>query len=112
MCLIAEDTRQLHFVGASRVSKYSPTETVQVPSLSLSLSLSPSLSLPLPLSPRSQVGSNNRKRDLTVELIDKCGPSLVVGRMADIYTLGQVVVERGIHLILFRCSPTKMYHYC
>ena len=45
MCLIAEDTRQLHFVGASRVSKYSPTETVQVPSLSLSLSLSPSPSL-------------------------------------------------------------------
>ncbi|CAI8044203.1 hypothetical protein GBAR_LOCUS24543 [Geodia barretti] len=44
----------------------------------------------------TQVGSNNRKRDLTVELIDKCGPSLVVGRMADIYTLGQIVVERAV----------------
>ena len=42
-----------------------------------------------------QAGSNDRKRDLVVDLIDKCGPSLVTGRMADIYALGQVVVERG-----------------
>ena len=46
-------------------------------------------------SPSPQAGSNDRKRDLVVDLIDKCGPSLVTGRMADIYALGQVVVERG-----------------
>jgi hypothetical protein len=44
----------------------------------------------------TQVGSNNRKRDLTVQLVDRCGPSLIVGRMADIYTLGQVMVERAV----------------
>ena len=43
----------------------------------------------------SQVGSNDRKRDVAVELIDKCGPSLVTGRLADVYTLGQAVTEKS-----------------
>ena len=51
----------------------------------------------VPPSPRVQVGSNDRKKELVVELVDKCGPSLVIGRMADIYALGQIVVERGIN---------------
>lgn len=42
-----------------------------------------------------QVGCNDRKKDLAVELIERCGPSLVTGRLADIYALGQVAAERG-----------------
>jgi hypothetical protein len=44
----------------------------------------------------TQAGSNDRKRDLVVELIDRCGPSLITGRMADVYALGQAVVERAV----------------
>ena len=46
----------------------------------------------------TQVGSNDRKKQLAMRLIDECGPSLVTGRLGDIYALGQVVSEKGTYI--------------
>ena len=58
---------------------------------SLSLFLPPSLLPSLP----PQVGTNDRKKQLALKLIEDCGPILVTGRLVDIYTLGQMVQERS-----------------
>lgn len=40
-------------------------------------------------------GTNDKKKALARQLIDKCEPTLVTGRLGDIYALGQDITERG-----------------
>ena len=42
-----------------------------------------------------QSGTNDRKRDLAVKVIEESGPTLITGRLGDIYAVSQAVEEKS-----------------
>lgn len=48
----------------------------------------------------SNCGTNDKKKALARQLIEKCEPTILTGRLGDIYALGQDITERGKHLQL------------
>ena len=42
----------------------------------------------------SQAGTSDRKRDLAVEVIERCRPTVVLGRRGDVYALSQAILEK------------------
>ena len=46
-----------------------------------------------------QAGSNDRKKGLAQRIIDESGPSVITGRLGDIYAVAQDVLEKGTSLI-------------
>ena len=43
----------------------------------------------------SQTGTNDRKKDLAVRVIEDSGPTLITGRLGDIYAVAQAIEEKS-----------------
>ena len=43
----------------------------------------------------SQSGTNDRKKELAVRLIEEKGPTLITGRLGDIYAVAQAIEEKS-----------------
>ena len=49
----------------------------------------------------SQSGTNDRKKDLAVRVIEENGPTLITGRLGDIYTVAQAIEEKSECVCVF-----------
>ena len=43
----------------------------------------------------SQAGSNDRRKELAQRIIADCGPTVITGKLGDIYAVSQDVIEKG-----------------
>lgn len=49
----------------------------------------------------SDCGTNDRKKELAMRIIEESGPTVITGRLGDIYAISQVLVEKGTILVVF-----------
>ena len=47
----------------------------------------------------SQTGTNDRKKELAVRVIEDKGPTLITGRLGDIYAVAQAIEEKSEYTV-------------
>ena len=49
-----------------------------------------------------QAGSNDRKKEIAQRIIDDSGPSVITGRLGDIYAVSQDILEKGMYSVVYQ----------